>query len=113
MASKQHGHRAIAVGISGGIGLAVPLLAHVATQSSPEAQATVASLSIPFALGSFAGVGAYVLSSSLFDMMDRRDAERAAEYASVAAAVQADAPAAAHGAVRRGRVRACRRHHVI
>lgn len=99
MASKQHGHRAIAVGISGGIGLAVPLLAHVATQSSPEAQATVASLSIPFALGSFAGVGAYVLSSSLFDMMDRREAERAAESASVAA--QADAPAAAQGAFER------------
>lgn len=98
MASKQHGHRAIAVGISGGIGLAVPLLAHVATQSSPEAQATVASLSIPFALGSFAGVGAYVLSSSLFDMMDRREAERAAESASAAANAQADAPAAAQGA---------------
>lgn len=96
MASKQHGHRAIAVGISGGIGLAVPLLAHVAMQSSPEAQATVASLSIPFALGSFAGVGAYVLSSSLFDMMDRREAERAAESASATA--QADAPAAAQGA---------------
>lgn len=96
MASKQHGHRAIAVGISGGIGLAVPLLAHVATQSSPEAQATVASLSIPFALGSFAGVGAYVLSSSLFDMMDRREAERTAESASATA--QADAPAAAQGA---------------
>lgn len=96
MASKQHGHRAIAVGISGGIGLAVPLLAHVATQSSPEAQATVASLSIPFALGSFAGVGAYVLSSSLFDMMDRREAERAAESASATA--QADAPASAQGA---------------
>lgn len=98
MASKQHGHRAIAVGISGGIGLAVPLLAHVATQSSPEAQATVASLSIPFALGSFAGVGAYVLSSSLFDMMDRREAERAVESASVAATAQVDAPAAAQGA---------------
>lgn len=98
MASKQHGHRAIAVGISGGIGLAVPLLAHVATQSSPEAQATVASLSIPFALGSFAGVGAYVLSSSLFDMMERREAERAAESASAAATAQADAPAAAQGA---------------
>lgn len=98
MASKQHGHRAIAVGISGGIGLAVPLLAHVATQSSPEAQATVASLSIPFALGSFAGVGAYVLSSSLFDMMDRREAERAAESASATAAAQADAPASAQGA---------------
>lgn len=98
MASKQHGHRAIAVGISGGIGLAVPLLAHVATQSSPEAQATVASLSIPFALGSFAGVGAYVLSSSLFDMMDRREAERTAESASAAATAQADAPAAAQGA---------------
>ena len=98
MASKQHGHRAIAVGISGGIGLAVPLLAHVATQSSPEAQATVASLSIPFALGSFAGVGAYVLSSSLFDMMDRREAERAAESASAAGTAQADAPAAAQGA---------------
>lgn len=98
MASKQHGHRAIAVGISGGIGLAVPLLAHVATQSSPEAQATVASLSIPFALGSFAGVGAYVLSSSLFDMMDRREAERAAESASAAATAQADAPASAQGA---------------
>ena len=96
MASKQHGHRAIAVGISGGIGLAVPLLAHVATQSSPEAQATVASLSIPFALGSFAGVGAYVLSSSLFDMLERRAAERAAESASATA--QADAPAAAQGA---------------
>lgn len=101
MASKQHGHRAIAVGISGGIGLAVPLLAHVATQSSPEAQATVASLSIPFALGSFAGVGAYVLSSSLFDMMDRREAERAAESASAAATAQADAPAAAQGAFAR------------
>ena len=98
MASKQHGHRAIAVGISGGIGLAVPLLAHVATQSSPEAQATVASLSIPFALGSFAGVGAYVLSSSLFDMMDRREAERAAESASATATAQADAPASAQGA---------------
>lgn len=98
MASKQHGHRAIAVGISGGIGLAVPLLAHVATQSSPEAQATVASLSIPFALGSFAGVGAYVLSSSLFDMMDRREAERAVESASVAATAQVDAPASAQGA---------------
>ena len=96
MASKQHGHRAIAVGISGGIGLAVPLLAHVATQSSPEAQATVASLSIPFALGSFAGGGAHVLSSSLFDMMDRREAERAAESASATA--QADAPASAQGA---------------
>lgn len=91
MASKQHGHRAIAVGISGGIGLAVPLLAHVATQSSPEAQATVAALSIPFALGSFAGVGAYVLSSSLFDMMDRREAERAAVGADAASA---DVPAA-------------------
>ena len=101
MASKQHGHRAIAVGISGGIGLAVPLLAHVATQSSPEAQATVASLSIPFALGSFAGVGAYVLSSSLFDMMDRHEAERAVESASVAATAQADAPAAAQGAFAR------------
>lgn len=98
MASKQHGHRAIAVGISGGIGLAVPLLAHVATQSSPEAQATVASLSIPFALGSFAGVGAYVFSSSLFDMMDRREAERAAESASATATAQADAPASAQGA---------------
>lgn len=98
MASKQHGHRAIAVGISGGIGLAVPLLAHVATQSSPEAQATVASLSIPFALGSFAGVGAYVLSSSLFDMMDRHEAERAVESASAAATAQVDAPAAAQGA---------------
>lgn len=98
MASKQHGHRAIAVGISGGIGLAVPLLAHVAMQSSPEAQATVASLSIPFALGSFAGVGAYVLSSSLFDMMDRREAERAAESASATATAQADAPASAQGA---------------
>lgn len=98
MVSKQHGHRAIAVGISGGIGLAVPLLAHVATQSSPEAQATVASLSIPFALGSFAGVGAYVLSSSLFDMMDRHEAERAVESASVAATAQVDAPAAAQGA---------------
>ena len=98
MASKQHGHRAIAVGISGGIGLAVPLLAHVATQSSPEAQATVASLSIPFALGSFAGVGAYVLSSSLFDMMDRREAERAAESASATATAQADAPVSAQGA---------------
>ena len=97
MASKQHGHRAIAVGISGGIGLAVPLLAHVATQSSPEAQATVASLSIPFALGSFAGVGAYVLSSSLFDMMDRREAERAAESASATATAQADAPVSAQG----------------
>lgn len=101
MASKQHGHRAIAVGISGGIGLAVPLLAHVATQSSPEAQATVASLSIPFALGSFAGVGAYVLSSSLFDMMDRHEAERAVESASVAATAQVDAPAAAQGAFAR------------
>lgn len=101
MASKQHGHRAIAVGISGGIGLAVPLLAHVATQSSPEAQATVASLSIPFALGSFAGVGAYVLSSSLFDMMDRHEAERAVESASVAVTAQADAPAAAQGAFAR------------
>lgn len=101
MASKQHGHRAIAVGISGGIGLAVPLLAHVATQSSPEAQAAVASLSIPFALGSFAGVGAYVLSSSLFDMMDRHEAERAVESASVAAAAQVDAPAAAQGAFAR------------
>lgn len=101
MASKQHGHRAITVGISGGIGLAVPLLAHVATQSSPEAQATVASLSIPFALGSFAGVGAYVLSSSLFDMMDRHEAERAVESASVAATAQVDAPAAAQGAFAR------------
>lgn len=101
MASKQHGHRAIAVGISGGIGLAVPLLAHVATQSSPEAQAAVASLSIPFALGSFAGVGAYVLSSSLFDMMDRHEAERAVESASVAATAQVDAPAAAQGAFAR------------
>ena len=91
MASKQHGHRAIAVGISGGIGLAVPLLAHVATQSSPEAQATVATLSIPFALGSFAGVGAYVLSNSLFDMLDRRDAERV--DAPSAAAQGADASA--------------------
>lgn len=101
MASKQHGHRAIAVGISGGIGLAVPLLAHVATQSSPEAQAAVAFLSIPFALGSFAGVGAYVLSSSLFDMMDRHEAERAVESASVAATAQVDAPAAAQGAFAR------------
>lgn len=91
MASKQHGHRAIAVGISGGIGLAVPLLAHVATQSSPEAQATVATLSIPFALGSFAGVGAYMLSGSLFDKLDRREAERAGVSAATVQGV--DAPA--------------------
>lgn len=94
MASKQHGHRAIAVGISGGIGLAVPLLAHVATQSSPEAQATVGMLSIPFAVGSFAGVGTYMLSTSLFDMLDRRAAQRASEFEGVAAStasVSADA----------------------
>lgn len=102
MASKQHGHRAIAVGISGGIGLAVPLLAHVATQSSPEAQATVGMLSIPFAVGSFAGVGTYLLSTSLFDMLDRRAAQRASEYAGATASTASESVDASDSAAGAG-----------
>lgn len=91
MAAAMGSHRAVAVGVSGGLGLALPLAAYVATMPFDGAHEVVAADMLPFAAGAVAGVGLLALSSSLLDVRDRR---RAAHEADAAARSFAGADAA-------------------
>lgn len=74
MAAVTGSHRAVAVGISGGLGLAVPLAAYLATIPFEGAHEAVAADVLPFAAGAIAGVGLLTLSSALLDARERRQA---------------------------------------
>lgn len=67
MASAMRSHRAIAVGISGGFGLALPLVAYLATLPFGDTSNAVRADAVPFAAGALAGVGLMALSSYLID----------------------------------------------
>lgn len=67
MASAMRSHRAIAVGISGGFGLALPFFAYLATLPFGDTSNAVRADAVPFAAGALAGVGLMALSSYLID----------------------------------------------
>ncbi len=67
MASAMRSHRAIAVGISGGFGLALPFVAYLATLPFGDTSNAVRADAVPFAAGALAGVGLMALSSYLID----------------------------------------------
>ena len=81
MASSINAHRAVSVGLSGGIGVGLPLAAVVATWQLADAGEVVRASALPFAVGALAGVGLLALSDCL---LDRRAARRAAEEAEAA-----------------------------
>lgn len=81
MASSINAHRAVAVGLSGGFTVGLPLAAVAATLPFAEAGEAVRAGALPFAVGALAGVGLLMLSDNL---LDRRDARRAAEEAEAA-----------------------------
>lgn len=67
MASAMRSHRAIAVGISGGFGLALPFFAYLAILPFGDTSNAVRADAVPFAAGALAGVGLMALSSYLID----------------------------------------------
>ena len=81
MASSINAHRAVSVGLSGGIGVGLPLAAVAATWSLSDAGEIVRAGALPFAVGALAGVGLLALSDCL---LDRRAARIAAEKAEAA-----------------------------
>ncbi|MDY2776909.1 MAG: hypothetical protein SOU51_00805 [Collinsella sp.] len=66
MAEKSQGHRAIAIGLSGGIGLTIPLVAYVATLPFDGANGIVRASGLPFAIGALVGAGACAASLHLY-----------------------------------------------
>lgn len=79
MAAAMGSHRAVAVGIAGGLGLALPMTAYLATIPFDGAHEAVAADVLPFAAGAIAGVGLLALSGSLLDARDRRRAPTGAD----------------------------------
>lgn len=73
MASSMRSHRAIAVGISGGFGLALPFFAYLATLPFGDTSNAVRADAVPFAAGALAGVGLMALSSYLIDASAAED----------------------------------------
>lgn len=80
MAANRQPHRAIALGLSGGIGLTVPLVAYAATLPFDAAHDIVRASGLPFAVGVIAGAGVFALAERF--------------YAPDAAPSEQDAPAA-------------------
>ena len=106
MASSINAHRAVAVGLSGGIGIALPLAAVAATLPFAEAGSAVRAGALPFAAGALAGVGLLVLSDRLVDRRDARIAAEEAEaasFTSIFSGAEAVEPHTAHDAVAAGK----------
>lgn len=82
MASSISAHRAVAVGLSGGLGIALPLAAVAVTLPLADAHEAVQAAAVPFAVGSLAGVGLFALCDLLLDRREDRLAAEAEEVAS-------------------------------
>lgn len=67
MASRKSSSRAIAAGLSCGVGLAVPVIAFAATLPFEAPNSVVGAGAVPFAAGALVGVGSFALSSRLLD----------------------------------------------
>lgn len=80
MASQKHTHRSAAIGLSGGLALAVPLAAYAATLPFDGVHYVVRTAGLPFALGAFAGIGFYAMSSAFYE--SREEAEEAEQVGS-------------------------------
>lgn len=84
MAANKEPHRAIAIGLAGGVGLTLPLVAYVATLPFDMANDMVRASGLPFALGALAGAGVYALAT--------RPASRRADESPAASADAEPAP---------------------
>ena len=98
MASSINAHRAVSVGLSGGIGVGLPLAAVAATWSLSDAGEVVRASALPFAVGALAGVGLLALSDRLLDRRAARIAAEEAEAASFASAFTGAEAVAPHTA---------------
>lgn len=81
MAAAKIGYRGNAIGISAGLGIALPLAAYAATLPFDGVNDAVRADALPFAAGIFAGVGMLALTGHLIDRHAERVAEDEAEAA--------------------------------
>lgn len=81
MAAAKIGYRGNAIGISAGLGIALPLAAYAATLPFDGVNDAVRADALPFAAGIFAGVGMLSLTGHLIDRHAERVAEDEAEAA--------------------------------
>lgn len=86
MAYSTKAHRAVAVGISGGLGVALPFAAYAASVPFDAVHEVIGAEIAPFAIGAVAGVGIMAISAGLMDRRAARRAEEEAEAASFGAA---------------------------
>lgn len=91
MASQKHTHRSAAIGLSGGLALAVPLAAYAATLPFDGVHHVVRTTGLPFALGAFAGIGFYAVSSAFCESREEAgEVEQAASNESHSATGRLD-----------------------
>ena len=98
MAAAKIGYRGNAIGISAGLGVALPLAAYAATISFDGVNDIVRMDAMPFAAGALAGVGMLALTGHMLDVhAERVEAERAEaeRYASLYASTGSAAERAA------------------
>lgn len=81
MAAARIGYRRNAIGISAGLGIALPLAAYAVTLPFDGVNEAVSADSMPFAAGVVAGVGVLALTGHLLDRHAERLAEEEAEAA--------------------------------
>ena len=81
MAAAKIGYRGNAIGISAGLGIALPLAAYAATLPFDGVNNAVRADALPFAAGIVAGVGMLALTGHLIDRHAERVAEDEAEAA--------------------------------
>lgn len=81
MAAAKIGYRGNAIGISAGLGIALPLAAYAATLPFDGVNDAVRADALPFAAGIVAGVGMLALTGHLIDRHAERVAEDEAEAA--------------------------------
>lgn len=81
MAAARIGYRGNAIGISAGLGIALPLAAYAATLPFDGVNEAVRADALPFAAGIVAGVGMLALTGHLIDRHADRAAEEEAEAA--------------------------------
>ncbi|MDO4437819.1 MAG: hypothetical protein Q4B77_07735 [Coriobacteriaceae bacterium] len=83
MATAHIGYRRCAVGISAGLGLALPLVAYVAAQPLDGTGEAIRAGAMPFAAGVVAGVGLLTITGHVLDARAERIAAEKAEAASL------------------------------
>ena len=85
MASSANAHRAVAIGVSGGLGIALPAAAWAATLPFPDINDIVRADAVPFAAGALVGVGALAACTGILaHRAERPESAEAAEEASFA-----------------------------